>query len=312
MRAISPLLVDTPNWLGDLCHTLPAIERLLAAAGHEAVTLLVPPAQQPLARLLASHVVVRPPRAGFAWARRTLARFGVAVAARHSTRAKLLLAGVRADLRLASRGRGAALLGLATFPVDRARHQRHDLDAALARLELPPADDAPTRLPIPDELRRRGEARRRELTPAPRAVALFPASHGMPAKRWPAERFAAVGRAVAARGAGVLVVVGPGEEALGQAVAAATGSRLVAGELTLDEVAALLAACAVAVGNDSGLTHLAAVAGCPTVALFGPTDPARTAPVGGATILRPPTGRPLADLPADEVAAAVLRCQVRP
>ncbi len=126
----------------------------------------------------------------------------------------------------------------------------------------------------------------------------------MPAKRWPAEGFAAVGRAVAAHGAGVLVVVGPGEEALGHAVAAAAGGRLVPGDLALDEVAALLAACAAAVGNDSGLTHLAAVAGCPTVALFGPTDPARTAPVGGATVLRPPAGRPLADLPADEVAAA--------
>jgi len=310
MRPAPPVLVDTPNWLGDLCHTLPAIERLLGVFGREAVTLLVPPAQQPLARLLASHVVVRPPRAGFAWARRMLPRFGAALAARHSTRAKLLLAGVRADLRLASRGRGAALLGLAAFAVDRGRHQRHDLDAALARLELPPADDAPTRLPIPDELRRRGEARRRDLTPAPRAVALFPASHGMPAKRWPAERFAEVGRAVAAREIGVLVVVGPGEEALGQAIAAAAGGRLVPGDLALDEVAALLAACAAAVGNDSGLTHLAAAAACPTVALFGPTDPARTAPVGGATILRSPAGHPLADLHADEVAAAVLRLVV--
>ncbi len=307
MRPASTVLVDTPNWLGDLCHTLPAVERLLAAAGREAVTLLVPPAQRPLARLLASNVVVRPPQAGFAWARRALPRFGVALAARHSTRAKLLLAGVRADLRLASRGRGAALLGLAVFAVDRGRHQRHDLDAALARLELAPADDAPTRLPIPDELRGRGEARRRELTAAPRAVALFPASHGMPAKRWPAERFAAVGRAVAAHDVSMLVVVGPGEEALGQAVAAAAGGRLVPGDLALDEVAALLAACAAAVGNDSGLTHLAAVAGCPTVALFGPTDPARTAPVGGATILHPPASRPLADLPADDVTAALLR-----
>jgi len=91
---------------------------------------------------------------------------------------------------------------------------------------------------------------------------------------------------------------------------AAAGGRLVPGDLALDEVAALLAACAAAVGNDSGLTHLAAAAACPTVALFGPTDPARTAPVGGATILRSPAGHPLADLHADEVAAAVLRLVV--
>jgi ADP-heptose:LPS heptosyltransferase len=42
------------------------------------------------------------------------------------------------------------------------------------------------------------------------------------------------------------------------------------------------------VGNDSGLAHLAAVVGCPTAALFGPTDPARTAPVGSTVVLRAP------------------------
>jgi ADP-heptose:LPS heptosyltransferase len=64
------------------------------------------------------------------------------------------------------------------------------------------------------------------------------------------------------------------------------------------------------VGNDSGLTHLAAVVGCPTVALFGPTEPARTAPVGPAVIVRalPPAGvggtRSLDTLsPADVVGA---------
>lgn len=50
----------------------------------------------------------------------------------------------------------------------------------------------------------------------------------------------------------------------------------------------MLAACDAAVGNDSGLTHLAAAVGCPTVALFGPTDPARTTPVGAAVVLRAP------------------------
>ncbi len=37
-------------------------------------------------------------------------------------------------------------------------------------------------------------------------------------------------------------------------------------------------------GNDSGPTHLAAAVGCPTVALFGPTDPARWAPVGAHVV----------------------------
>jgi hypothetical protein len=61
-----------------------------------------------------------------------------------------------------------------------------------------------------------------------------------------------------------------------------------------------------AIGNDSGLTHLAAVVGTPTLALFGPTDPARTAPSGRAAVLQPPapgSGR-LDRLAPTDVAAA--------
>jgi ADP-heptose:LPS heptosyltransferase len=45
-------------------------------------------------------------------------------------------------------------------------------------------------------------------------------------------------------------------------------------------LAAVLARAGLYVGNDSGVSHLAAAAGCPTVALFGPTDPALWSPVG--------------------------------
>jgi len=54
----------------------------------------------------------------------------------------------------------------------------------------------------------------------------------------------------------------------------------VARDWTLPEIAALLGLAGAAVGNDSGPTHLAAAVGCPTVAIFGPTDPAVWAPVG--------------------------------
>jgi ADP-heptose:LPS heptosyltransferase len=72
-------------------------------------------------------------------------------------------------------------------------------------------------------------------------------------------------------------VLGPAEE----------GMRLPAGarawrSLPLPGLAAALAACALFVGNDSGTTHLAAACGCPTLALFGPTDPAAWAPRGRA------------------------------
>jgi ADP-heptose:LPS heptosyltransferase len=53
-----------------------------------------------------------------------------------------------------------------------------------------------------------------------------------------------------------------------------------AADLPLERLAALIARAGAFVGNDSGPTHLAAALGRPTVALFGPTDPAVWAPLG--------------------------------
>ena len=283
------LLVDLPNWLGDLIHTLPALAALARGNRGGETWALLPPAHAPLVRLLGAGVIERPSGASFRWARRELGgRFDVALTARHSTRAKLLLAGTRAPLRLASRGRGAAVLGLATFRVVRSHHQRHDLDRALVRLGLPELDDAPFRLPIPPGLGARGERQRRVLAGGFPTVAILPATRGGNGKQYPLARFAAVAEELAAARAAVVVVVGPGEELLALDLARRVGAAVAPTVQPLDEVAALLAACAATVGNDSGLTHLAAAVGCPTVALFGPTDPGRTAPVGAAVVVRAP------------------------
>ncbi len=102
-------------------------------------------------------------------------------------------------------------------------------------------------------------------------------------KRWPAERWAALARRlVEDRGLPVLVTAGPGEEQLADSVAAASGggARRAPGTPTLAELGALLARAAVVVGADTGPIHLAALLGVPTVALFGPKDPAVYAPRG--------------------------------
>lgn len=64
-----------------------------------------------------------------------------------------------------------------------------------------------------------------------------------------------------------------------------------AGALTLREFIAAATWCNGFIGGDSGPTHIAAALGVPTVALFGPTDPARTGPLGSqVTVIHSPTG----------------------
>jgi len=282
------LLVDLPNWLGDFVHALPALAALKDANRGGATAVLLPASHAPLARLLGVVVVERPQGAGLTWARRRLAgRFDIALTARHSSRAKLLLAGTGARLCLASRGRGAAALGLTTFEVARGEHQRHDLDGALGLLGLPPVPPAPFRLRLPEALVRQGVLQRALLADLPRMVAFLPATRSCERKRYPIARITRVAARLAEEGITPVAVVGPGEEWMAEPLVDGAGARIAPTAWPLPEIAALLAACDAAVGNDSGLTHLAAVVGCPTVALFGPTDPARTAPVGGARVVRP-------------------------
>ena len=78
------------------------------------------------------------------------------------------------------------------------------------------------------------------------------------------------------------VLIGPAEQGQRAFWNEAGGPSLSVREgLPILEVARILRRAALYVGNDSGITHLAAAVGVPVVALFGPTDPARWAPRGG-------------------------------
>lgn len=123
------------------------------------------------------------------------------------------------------------------------------------------------------------------LGPPGRLLVLGPTANWI-GKVWPAERFIALSRALLAgplAGARIAVLAGPGaqERALAEPVLAAfPGAIDLAGGLTLAEAAACLAEASLFVGNDSGLMHLAAAVGAPTLGLFGPTPAQEYAPAG--------------------------------
>jgi ADP-heptose:LPS heptosyltransferase len=143
-----------------------------------------------------------------------------------------------------------------------------------------PAGGAPTlRFPLTaaDEAERDGLLARHRLAPGRYAV-LHPGASS-PTRRWPASRYAAVGDALAADGLAVVVTGLPGERSIGAEVTARMRARAVdlTGATSLGGLAAVLADCAVLVGNDTGTAHLAAAVGARSVTVFLAGDPVRWA-----------------------------------
>ena len=190
--------------------------------------------------------------------------------------------------------------------------------ARAAGFELPPGDDGllAVRRPLPP------------IDHEPGYVVVHPGA-SVPARAWPADRFAEAVEALSDEGHRVLVTGGPGECALTAAVAGTRGVDL-GGATSLPEMAAVLdGAAAVVVGN-TGPAHLAAAVGTPVVSLFSPVVPAeRWAPYGVPTVLLgdqsapcrntrarecPVPGHPcLTSVTAQDVVAAVGKlCTVQP
>jgi heptosyltransferase-2 len=117
-------------------------------------------------------------------------------------------------------------------------------------------------------------------------VGLSPGAIFGEAKRWPPERFAAIGDWAALRwGAKILVMGSRGEmDICGSLCSAMTQSSLnLCGLTSLGEAMGVIKACESFVTNDSGLMHVASALGVPTVAIFGSTDPVATGPRGPRT-----------------------------
>ena len=154
-----------------------------------------------------------------------------------------------------------------------------DKNAALA---LPDGAALPPEWPVPQLRVPREEAQRfRQIHRLGQgaAVALAPGSVGS-SKRW--TYYPEAARLLAERNLDVWVVGGPGEKAIAAEIAAAGGPRV--RDLTgtdLRNGILAMAAANLAVTNDSGLMHIAAALGTPTMGIFGPTSPHYWAPING-------------------------------
>jgi heptosyltransferase-2 len=117
------------------------------------------------------------------------------------------------------------------------------------------------------------------------------ASYGA-AKCWPPERFAALAdRLISECGADVILFGTPSEEEMAARIRSAMKCNPISlvGQTSMRDLAAFFSACSIFIGNDSGAMHVAAAAGLPVIAIFGPTDPEGTAPLTPQfTLIREP------------------------
>jgi ADP-heptose:LPS heptosyltransferase len=117
-------------------------------------------------------------------------------------------------------------------------------------------------------------------------VLLIPGSAPQhPEKRWSATRYGALGLRLVKEGYHVAVIgTAAEEETIHRVVKSCPEAINLCGQTSLYDIATLSRGAAAAFGNDTGPTHLVALSGCPTVAIFctRASDPARSSPIGSS------------------------------
>ncbi|MFM7232124.1 MAG: lipopolysaccharide heptosyltransferase II [bacterium] len=271
------VLVRLPNWLGDVVMARPVLWAL-RQAWPQAELLGVGPAAlcAPLVDEGLLHALA--PAARDAAARRDAARAArafrpeVAFVLPGSFSSAWLAWRSGASTRIGFRGEGRRPL-LTHAPVRAARGDRHQSDEFLDLAALVGVREAPG-LPVlaASDAGRAEAARLRAETGVTGDYAIMgPRSAYGPAREWFPDRFAATARGLAERGLRVLVCGTASEAAACDEVVRASGGAALAlaGRTTLPGLLALAAGARLAVCNDSGLAHLAAAAGTPTIQIYG-------------------------------------------
>lgn len=284
------LLVLAPNWLGDavmalpllrdLRHAWPAMEMVVAARRPVAPLFeMVPGVERTIvletrgggrlrgvgadARRLAEagcEAALLLPNsflaAWLAWRARVPHRWGYA----RDLRGRLLTRPIAPPRMYAHHAEYYQALGAALGVVPGPR---------LASVAVPDAARARARALLDG----RGIARDRPF------VVIAPGAAYGRAKQWPPERFAELARLLAERGLAAVLVGAARDAEVCRRIAAASPAVDLSGRTDLAELAALASGAHAVVANDSGAMHLAAAAGARVVAIFGPTDERRTAPL---------------------------------
>jgi len=292
---IHRILIRATNWVGDAVMSMPAFEAVRENFPKSHIAVLARPWVAPLYESHPAVNEVIPTRGvwileDFSEFLRVIRlvrslRFEMAVLFQNAIEAALIarLAGIKIRIGYNTDGRGFLL----SHSVVRGKEvlKLHQVEYYLTVLRAL-GWDAPTKDPglraSPESVTRaRSLLSSRGIQDQDLVVGLSPGAAYGPAKRWPVERFAAIGnRAIRDWGAKVVVIGTEKEKALGETLISATAPGAVnfCGMTGLGDALALIKRCRLFVSNDSGLMHVAAALKVPTVAIFGSTDSVAQAP----------------------------------
>ena len=303
--SVKRVLVIFPGALGDFVCVLPAIEALAMRHRGCAIELM---ARAELARLAEGRTAVA--RGHSIDAPHVSALFSESDIEDSGTRSPFFAGYARIYSFFASndanfRKRLSAVAGgEVSFhpfrPVDDGSHQPHVAAAYLRSIGESDAPLHPRIEPSRDDLRAAADAIAKARCDLSTLIAIFPGS-GSPAKNWPLDKFVSLARILSERSS-VVFIVGPAESAMEQTLR--QNDLPVIRDLDLGTVAGIARLAAVFVGNDSGVSHLAAAADAPGVVIFGPSDPARWRPLGQIAVRDQ-------QVTPDEVAAALIQISAR-
>ena len=304
------ILVRATNWVGDAIMSLPALHAIRARWPEAEIAVLARPWVADLYRNqeCADRLLVYDPggrHRGFFGRERLIGelraeRFDVAVLFQNAFEAAWLAWRARIPERIGYARDGRSWLLTRAVAVPRRdelqRHQSYYYLELLRRvgwIERLPAVDAIT-LRVPEEARRSAEERlvAAGARPGVMRIALAPGAAYGSAKCWLPERYAALADSLIGAGEADVILFGaPQEREMAERIARSMQRRAInlAGATSIGELPALLRACRLFVGNDSGAMHVAAAVGLPVVGIFGPTDPEATRPATPLfTLIREP------------------------
>jgi heptosyltransferase-2 len=296
------ILIRSTNWIGDAVMTLPAIAAIRNSFPRAKITILVKPWVADIFRLCPDIDEIMlfqspGPHEGLAGKWR-IAReirkkqFDAAILLQNAIEAAIIafLAGI--PVRAGYNSDGRALLLTHSVQRTKAIREVHQTDYYLEMVKAlgcrPAGREAVLTLGK-DDHRLAGELLAGYGLQGSRLlVGMAPGATYGPAKKWFPERFAAVADKLVDGFSAQIILFGSSEDSDTAAMVQAQAKYPMidlTGKTGLKEAMALMARCRLFISNDSGLMHVAAALGVPTVAIFGSTNPVATSPPGRDNVI---------------------------